>query len=68
MRINIIDDIQLLEGIVNAISMPFFVYLFKHMEGFQFFITTVLALFLSWILRKIAINNYKDKDMYYIEV
>ena len=68
MKINLITDTQLLEGVVNAISMPLFIYFFKHMEGFKFFLSTVLALLSTWILRKIAVNNYYNKNMYYVQV
>lgn len=65
MIIDIIDDVQLLEGIVGAVCMPLFILFFKYTEGFKFMLTTILAFFFTWLARKISINNYSKYKLYY---
>jgi len=58
MKIQIIDDSQLIEGIVGALVMPILIVFFRYNEGYNFVYSSMFAFLLTWICRKIALNNY----------
>lgn len=72
MIIDIINEIQLVEGFVGSIFMPLFIYIFQYKEGLNLIFSTMFAFFFTWIARKIAVNNYnkynKTKYMYHIKL
>lgn len=69
MKIYIINDEQLLEGVVGSFVMPLLIIFFRYTEGMAFLYSSILAFLFTWIARKLAINNYmsyKNKHGYKI--
>jgi len=60
MRFIIINDIQLLEGIVGSLFMPLLIVFFRYSEGLNFVYSSMFAFLITWIFRKIAVNNYSE--------
>lgn len=58
MRVYIINDEQLLEGVIGSLIMPLLIAFFRFTEGITFIYSSILAFLLTWIARKVAINNY----------
>lgn len=58
MKIYLINDVQLLEGIIGSIIMPLLIVLFRYLEGMSFVYSSILAFLFTWIARKVVINNY----------
>lgn len=66
MKFFIIDDEQLLEGTIGAIFMPLFLVFFRNEKFISFIYGSIFAFFLTWLFRKIALNNYiKYKEKHY---
>jgi hypothetical protein len=58
MKIYLINDEQLLEGVVGSLIMPLLIVFFRYLEGMTFVYSSILAFLFTWIARKLAINNY----------
>lgn len=58
MKVLVITDEQLIEGVVGALFFPLLIIFFRYTEGLLFVSSSILAFILTWIARKIAINNY----------
>ena len=58
MKLNIISQEQLVEGIIASIVFPLSVMFYKNYEKKSFFIYTMLAWITTWIMRKLVVNIY----------
>ena len=56
MRVEIINDLQLYEGIVAAIVFPILKFVFLDKLFLNRYLTTSLAWFLTWICRRFITN------------
>lgn len=60
MKVNIITNKELLEGIIASLFFPTTLYYFKHLEPQYLFIMSMLAWMITWIMRK-ASNHIYDQ-------
>lgn len=58
MKLYLLNDVQLLEGLVGSLIMPLLIIFFRYTEKIHFLYSSILAFFLTWIVRKITVNNY----------
>lgn len=59
-EIDIISESQLIEGIVGALGgafIPLMIF-YNHNKRNMFIIGSIITFFLTWIARKICLNNY----------
>jgi hypothetical protein len=59
-KILLIDDTQIIEGIIGGLGTGFSSLLFKHYLKINMFLAIILAWMLTWFLRKIFINFYNE--------
>lgn len=59
-QILLIDDTQIIEGIIGGLGTAFSSLLFKRYLKVSMFLAIVLAWMLTWFLRKIIVNVYTD--------
>lgn len=72
MKIPIINNEEIIEGIVASIFFPITILFFKNFEKDAFIKYSILSWFTTWVLRKMAVNiykvfvkKYKFKNYYY---
>ena len=58
MKLNIISQEQLVEGIIASIIFPLSVIFYKSYNKKSFFVYTMLAWMTTWIMRKLTVNIY----------
>lgn len=70
-EIYIINNEQIIEGFVAGVTLPILILIFKQNHKNMFYYS-MIAWFITWILRKFTINIYKKyrelynvKDEYY---
>jgi hypothetical protein len=59
-QILLIDDTQIIEGIIGGFGTAFSSLLFKRYLKVSMFLAIVLAWMLTWFLRKIIVNVYSE--------
>ena len=59
-KILLIDDNQIIEGIIGGFGTAFSSILFKRYLKISMFLAIVLAWMLTWFLRKVIVNVYTD--------
>lgn len=60
----LIDDKELVEGIVGGIAWVFFIVIFKTSIGLPLWISGFLAWALFWYVRKVGVRLYKYHEIY----
>lgn len=76
MKIGILNQEQLIEGITASIFFPLTILFFRNMDHSSFFLYSMLAWFTTWIARKISVNIYLHfkkqynwtNDTYYLNI
>lgn len=58
-KLDIINDEQLVEGIVASIFFPITILIFRNLDPNSFILYSIIAWFSTWILRKLSVNIYK---------
>ena len=58
-KILLINDEQLIEGIIGAFGTAMNALIFKYIFKLNMFLSILLAWFSTWFLRKIIINFYR---------
>jgi len=59
-KILLIDDAQIIEGIIGGFGTAFSSILFKRYLKLSMFLAIFLAWMITWFLRKIIINLYNE--------
>ena len=60
MRISVITDVLLYEGIVAAMVLPIIIHYLKSKNRLGTYVVTGLAWFMTWILRQFTVNVVKQ--------
>lgn len=60
-----INDKQLLEGIIASIFFPITLYYFRHLRPDLLLIMSMIAWFVTWLLRKASNNIYDELQKKY---
>ena len=55
----VMTDTNIAEGIAASLLMPALIYFFRHKEKINFYITSVFAWFITWIIRKFTVNTFE---------
>lgn len=65
MKIPIINNEEIVEGIIASIFFPLTMILFKKFEPKTYILYTMLAWFTTWVLRKSSVHIYKELKIKY---
>lgn len=68
MNIPIINDEEIVEGLIASLFFPITIILFKKLDPKSFILYSMLAWFTTWVARKSGIHIYKElKNKYHIK-
>ena len=63
----IISDVQIAEGSVASITFPAVVYFMKNYNKKAMYTATLVAWFITWLIRKFTVNTFMKYKTYHNE-
>jgi hypothetical protein len=63
----VISDVQIAEGVVASIIFPAILYFMKNYNKKTMYVATLVAWFITWLIRKFTVNTFMKYKTHYNE-